>query len=508
MNNKIYFSFFKKIIFTFHFFLYPLDIYSQNIKLTIQPDGTCGKDALIGDCIPCGYPNSNFGDFLECNALAWTNSGGISNQRSLIQFDFSSIPTGTIVQSAILTLYFDPTSSNASGLHSKLSGPNNAYLQEITTPWDEHSVTWNNQPSTSTNNQSYLGESTIGTENYTIDITSMVQDFVNNPGQNFGMMLKLVTESYYRCLLFASSDYPDASLRPKVDVTYSRNDTGCFNLQYDACNGIDALIANCVPCGFYNSNFGDFPEFNALAWTNGGSNSDHRSLIYWDLHDIPVNATIQSAYLNLYFSYSSINASGYHSSLSGPNDAYIQKVINSWGEYTVTWANQPSTTTLNEVYLPMSTSQTQDYTNIDVTNLIQEMVSDPINNYGLMMKLNDETEYRCLLFASSDNPDASKHPKLDICYSIPDNIIPESNKFLDPINIYPNPSNGNITISLNKLLNNSSLKIINAIGQELFNEQIKQLMLQKSINLIFPSGIYFIILNNSEIEYFQKIIIN
>ena len=134
---------------------------------------------------------------------------------------------------------------------------------------------------------------------------------------------------------------------------------------------------------------------------------------------------------------------------------------------------------MNEVYLPISTNQTQNYINLDVTK-----------------------------FVSDDNPDVSKHPKLDICNSIPNNIIIESNKFLTPINIYPNPSNGNVTISLNKILNNSILKIVNSIGQELFNKQLEQLELQKNINLLLPSGIYFIRLNNLKIEYSQIIIVN
>ena len=57
-------------MFTLCFFLQPFNIFFQNGSLTIQPDSTCGKDALIGDCIPCGYPNSNFGYFSEFNALA------------------------------------------------------------------------------------------------------------------------------------------------------------------------------------------------------------------------------------------------------------------------------------------------------------------------------------------------------------------------------------------------------------------------------------------------------
>ncbi|MBK6839656.1 MAG: DNRLRE domain-containing protein [Bacteroidetes bacterium] len=62
-------------------------------------------------------------------------------------------------------------------------------------------------------------------------------------------------------------------------------------------------------------------------------------------------------------------------------------------ENTVTWNNQPSTTTTDEVILAQSTSGTQDYTNMDVTPIVQEMVSDQAMNYGFVLKLTNETFY-------------------------------------------------------------------------------------------------------------------
>ncbi len=48
----------------------------------------------------------------------------------------------------------------------------------------------------------------------------MIQDFVNTPSLNFGMMLKQISESPYRKLIFASSDHPDVSLHPRLEVSY------------------------------------------------------------------------------------------------------------------------------------------------------------------------------------------------------------------------------------------------------------------------------------------------
>ena len=144
MKTNVDCTFLLKIFFFFSFSLQSFNIYSQNFTLTLQPDSAHGKDALIADCIPCGYTYSNYGDFVEFNALSWTMNSNVAIHRSLIQFDFSTIPTNSLVQSATLTLFFDPNSSNAFGLHSNLSGSNDAYLQKINSPWDEHLVTLNN----------------------------------------------------------------------------------------------------------------------------------------------------------------------------------------------------------------------------------------------------------------------------------------------------------------------------------------------------------------------------
>ncbi len=481
---------------------------AEGISIILQPDGTCGIDALIGNCVPCGYDNSNFGDGEEFNALAWTNGGSISDHRSLIKFDLSGIPTSANVLNATLTLFYNPTSSNASGLHSQTSGSNEAYIQEITSAWDEHTVTWNNQPSTTSNNQAYVPASLTSTQDYQVDITAIVQDFVNNPSLNNGMMIKLISESYYRCLLFASSDHPNPALHPKLEITYSPKDTSCFTFQPESCDGIDALIGDCVPCGYDTSNFGNTEEMNALAWTNGGAISNHRSLIKWNFDNIPTNATIISADLSLFFNPTSGNAGGLHSTTSGPNDSYLQKITSPWDEYTVTWNNQPSTTNVNQAYLPASITSTQDYTNIDVTALIQDLVNNPNANWGLMLKLDSESYYRCLLFASSDHPDRNLHPKLDVCYSVIDNAVTETSNVKNVFKVYPNPSNGSFNLSFHSIKGKSDLEIFNSIGEVVYSKNLEELNSDMQLQLSLASGIYMARLTNNNKSYTQKVTIN
>ena len=94
-------------------------------------------------------------------------------------------------------------------------------LERITYDWEKQSVSWNNQPTTTSENSVILYQSSAYNENYIdIDITEMVKDMATNQDDNFGFMLKLATESYYRCLLFASSDHVNPELHPKLIIKY------------------------------------------------------------------------------------------------------------------------------------------------------------------------------------------------------------------------------------------------------------------------------------------------
>src|SRR6185436_1717126 len=196
------------------------------------------------------------------------------------------------------------------------------------------------------------------------------------------------TESFYRRMIFSSSDHVDAARHPKLVVTYEVPNETCLTFQPGPNEGMDAVIGNCLSCGYYYTNFGSSDDFAAAAWTNGGDISDMRGLIRFDLSAIPTNATVTSAALSLYFN--PISSNGDHQSLSGPNTALLQRLTSSWDEYTVTWDNQPATTSAGEVVVPQTVTNTEDRPNIDVTALVQQMVTDPATNYGLLFR--EETE--------------------------------------------------------------------------------------------------------------------
>ncbi len=382
---------------------------NAQITITLQPNASRGKDALLTSLAR----NTNYSDHADFSALAWTNRGSLVHVRALLAFDLSEIPIGAVIEKAYLSLY--SYKSPANGAHSTRSGSNKSVLQRVTSPWEEHTVTWNTQPSTTAIGQVYLPASRSAIQNYEqIEVSQLVQDMVNSPGANHGFMLRLAIEEVYRSMIFASSDHLNGALHPKLEVTFSDPVPvdSCVVFQARDKNGKDAALSTLKS----NTNYGDHAELSGMVWTNRGVPVVVRSLLAFDLSSIPVGAEIVSANLSLY-SYES-PANGSHSTRNGTNACVIQRVTSTWEEHTVTWKNQPTTTEFEQVLLPASLSNIQNYEDIDVRALVQKMVDNPSANYGFMLRLFDEQIYRKMIFASSDNKDESLHPRLRVCYNV------------------------------------------------------------------------------------------
>ncbi|MES2560103.1 MAG: DNRLRE domain-containing protein [Bacteroidota bacterium] len=382
--------------------------------IILQPDPITGVDAYIESGSNASINYSSYDNYA---AIAWTRSSNPFVSRGLLKFDLTSIPSNAIITNAKLSLHCN-TTSDQTQLHSSLSGSNGCYLERITGLWGESTVNWNNQPATTTLNRVSLAQSTSSTQDYIdINVDNIVQDMILNPATSFGFMLKLGTESYYRSMQFGSSDHAILSKRPKLEITYILPPPCAHTivLRPDSTLGKDTYIEN---GGNSSSNFGSYFNFAAIAWTRSSNPFISRSFIEFNLSSIPPNAVISSAQLNLYCNTIS-DQTQLHSSLSGSNECVIEKVTSPWGEKTMTWNNQPSSTSINRITLPQSTSSTQDYLNINLRSMIQDMVQLPSTNYGMVLKLLNESVYRSLQFASSDHPDSTKRPRLEICYSLP-----------------------------------------------------------------------------------------
>lgn len=451
--------------------------FAQTATLTLQPDAAAGKDARIWSI----DPTANDGTDPEFIAAHWTFSGTPGTYRSLLEFDLSSIPVAATVVDAKLSLYYNATSGSAGQ-----SGANEAVLQRVIQPWDESTVTWSNQPSTTATNQVVLSESTSPNQNYTnTDVTALVQDMVNDPANSHGFMLKLQAEVGLASMKFCSSDCTTDEDRPSLVVTYISNDSiHCFVQQPDPTEGIDAYVWSINS----STNYGSVDDYIAAAWTWSGEAGTLRSLMKFDLSSIPVGAFVTEATLSLYY-----NPTSTTNGQEGSNDAYLQRITTPWNENTVTWDNQPAATNADQVTLPASTSISQDYPDIDVTGLVQAMVYDPANSYGFMFRLANEQEYRSMKFASSDYTDPSLRPKLEVCYQLVSGIYARPSQ--NNLSVYPNPTNG--LVYLNLPPSTTTVKLMNELGQTLHVFSASNVKSGIDLNG-YPQGMYFIEVTTSE----------
>lgn len=303
---------------------------------------------------------------------------------------------------------------------------------------------------------------------------------------------------------------PIAILALFMQVASNAQTTNTITLQPDAVAGKDAEIFSCVSCGYSVRNFGTKRDFNAVAWTKNGSQSNIRSLIEFNLSSIPANATITDARLNLYFNPTS--EEGKHVQIWGSNKSYLQRITSSWSESTVTWNTQPTTTTLNQVSLPATTTSTQSMLNINVKQLIIDSRNNPSSSFGFMLKLQHEKSFKKLIFASSDNPDASIRPKLVITYTTPSPIQPGSgDEFsIESINIYPNPIVDEALLQIEAIgAQRSSIEVVDVNGtiQTRLDFDLLEGYNQVKVNTSqLKRGIYFVRIGTNKKVLVKKLI--
>ena len=420
-----------------------ITIFINNVQSQSTVTITCLKDAAIGYHDGANTSSNNYGSAVQNAAYCIPGAfgSGVNVNRALLDFDLSLIPTNVVIVSAKLNLY----ATGPIGTLSGHTGSNNAcYLERVTQNWYENVVTWDNQPPSSSQNQVTLNQSSNSTQNYlNTDVTNLVKDMLNNPATSFGFKLRLISESVSNGLLFKSKENGNINYVPNLVITYT---TSCVNT--------DTLIADYdASIGYHdgantaNNNYGTAQQNAAYtipsAFTSGLN--VNRALLHFDFSSIPSNAIILDAKLDL-FAYGPVGSYPGHS--GSANSSYIERVINNWSENTVTWNNQPATTTSNQVLLNGTTNPTLDYLNIDITQITQDIIQAGTNN-GIILKLLAENPTNLLFFCSKDHVDSSKHPKLKISYSCNNVSVVESNRNKSDINIFPNPSKDIINFKIN-----------------------------------------------------------
>ena len=222
-------------------------------SLVLQPGPMDGKDAIVWSITP----DSTWGWNQEATLTAWTYGGDPSYKRFYIEFDYSSIPAGAIIDSAYLFYHNNPSAPSHSGLHS---GSNTFWVRRVTSSWDEDSISWNNAPSDTTQNQVQVGASTSNTMDYKIDVKNLVEDQLQYG--NHGFFMRLVTEATWRAVVCASSNATDSTNHPAIKIYYTECTPPLATYTYTATgNTVDFIPLFNAPTGvshlwdFGNGNF-------------------------------------------------------------------------------------------------------------------------------------------------------------------------------------------------------------------------------------------------------------
>lgn len=370
-------------------------------------------------------------------------------KRPLIRFDLStSIPSGVIVLEARLWLRATHYKSNP---HHSLTI--DAYA--LKRAWVEKEATWEHwrseqrweDPGADGDDDRYLASSGsfIAADTsvwYAMDLTALAQDWVSGTKPNHGVLLlatgNTVETSFY------SSEYSEADKRPKLVIRYVHGAAltptstpgvtptftpgpsptptatatpalgGVVRIFQQSLLGYDGVADTYINQWSPDEKRG----FDAkVAVRQGGV---FKTLIRFDLSELPQGATIEEAKLGLY---------AYGRSNAGGMDVRVYPVLRSWSEGQATWNDATASVTWGQPGCSQAGVDRGDlaattvvnavntWHEWDVTPLVQTWVSKTAPNQGMILVGEGATSVE-YLFASSDYWwDLTISPRLTVRYS-------------------------------------------------------------------------------------------
>ena len=192
--------------------------------LVLQPGPEQGKDAMISNL----NPEKNFGDhkYFEATFLTEPVLTVMRSNRSLIFFNLDTLPKSAIIKKVTLQLSYDlPIPFDSTYRTDIYPTPGMVWyggvLQQIVEPWEEFKVTWNTQPKTIEANQVFIPPFIRNVNSIEVDVTRLIFPMTANILPNYGMLFKLWPVDKFPGFRFASSDFSEARMRPKLTIYYT-----------------------------------------------------------------------------------------------------------------------------------------------------------------------------------------------------------------------------------------------------------------------------------------------
>jgi len=190
----------------------------DSTTLILRPGPRLGQDVYIE---ADGFETSiNYSGVPELPVRTWTDGGTPRLDRSFIKFTYLSlVPANATVLSAHLYLY-GPSQSVSAPLGN--TGDNRCWVQRVIgSNWDESTLTWENGPATTTEDEASTRASTSTWNfNVNVNVTAMVKKMVANPSENFGFCLLPKNAQDLNEVVFASAESETRTLRPRLVVVF------------------------------------------------------------------------------------------------------------------------------------------------------------------------------------------------------------------------------------------------------------------------------------------------
>lgn len=382
------------------------------------------------------------------------------DQRALMRFDLGAVPPTAVISNAQLSLYVPFTTH---------PHPVRLSAYRLLRPWWEHQVTWNRtatnstwavpgaegsdvdrlpDPDATTTFQQPLGW-------VSLDVTALVQYFVNYPQENFGFLLMidgLAGQTVYYNIY--SENYWQAERRPTLRFAYTLDPafpsptptatrTATPTPTATSTPGIwrtavlqqttggyagtqDSQITVYAPTTNYGNDRNLDVRWSADRWP---PSSDMKALLQFDLSPIPPGAVIGEATLDLY----QLGRSN-----TTPLTLSVYQSLRFWRELGVTWqrteqgppndllwhvpgALGSNTDRPAEPLTQTVLSAANGWVSLDISDLVQLWVDQPYFNRGLILEGKSTSYYDTVLyyFASRNyTRDPGRRPRLTVHYSI------------------------------------------------------------------------------------------
>lgn len=298
--------------------------------------GSSSNTAFTNDGIASYSANSGNALQPEIMGAAWTCGGTPCNFRSLFKWDLSSqIPAGAVIVSATLNLTANTSSVNGRAGQPDYGSANACWLSRITSSWAAATTGWNNLPSISTSDRKTLPQSTSTTQNYAVDVTSFVNQWVANPSTNYGMVLQQQNETAYNSLIFGGPGGP-AAFYPTLQICYTTSSStlGVTSPILTSLAACDAASGTPPPCPAGTEFSTTYLNFRAITGGSGpGGFTDKTADVYLVHSGGPVTRDLTLNYQKevktcntCAFAYTSLSVTMY----AGQSQVYIGHYHENW----------------------------------------------------------------------------------------------------------------------------------------------------------------------------------